>query len=103
MQTKSCNTASKASRSRTRKSDPQTPRQPASTKKWLPRSKPARIAVGSALVAGGVFGFLPILGFWMLPVGIGVLSKDVAAVRRLARNARVKFGRWRQSRRETRG
>jgi hypothetical protein len=59
--------------------------------------------VGGALVAGGLVGFLPIVGFWMLPVGIGVLANDIPAVRRMTRNARVKFGRWRQNRRRARG
>jgi hypothetical protein len=29
------------------------------------------------LIAGGTLGFLPILGFWMIPLGIGVASLDV--------------------------
>jgi hypothetical protein len=28
-------------------------------------------------MCGGVLGFLPILGFWMLPLGVGVASLDV--------------------------
>jgi hypothetical protein len=74
-------------------------RRQASTKKWLPRSRTGRIIVGGALVAGGLVGFLPVVGFWMIPLGIGVLSVDVPIVRRFARNAKVKIGRWRQKRR----
>ena len=64
----------------------------------LPSSKPARIAIGSALVLGGVLGFLPILGFWMIPLGLIVLGQDVPVIRRWHRRAAVRFGRWRRAR-----
>lgn len=51
----------------------------------MPRSRVGRIATGSALVVGGTLGFLPILGFWMVPVGLVVLSHDLPAVRRQRR------------------
>lgn len=51
----------------------------------LPQSPSLRIALGLGLVAGGVLGFLPVLGFWMLPLGLLVLSKDLTSVRRLRR------------------
>ncbi len=51
----------------------------------LPRSRPLRIGAGTALIVLGLFGFLPILGFWMLPLGILVLSYDIPLVRRLRR------------------
>lgn len=41
-----------------------------------PRYKWPRIAVGLVLVIGGVFGFLPILGFWMAPLGLSLLAVD---------------------------
>ena len=47
----------------------------------LPDFAPARIAIGLALIAGGLAGFLPILGFWMIPLGVLVLSYDIARVR----------------------
>ncbi len=53
-----------------------------------------RIGLGVILVIGGFLGFLPILGFWMLPLGLVVLSIDFAAVRRFRRQASVKLGRW---------
>ena len=40
-----------------------------------------RIPVGIALTAGGVVGFLPILGFWMVPLGLAVLAHDVPVMR----------------------
>ncbi len=46
------------------------------------RSKAARIAAGVLLVAGGLLGFLPVLGFWMIPLGLAVLSYDFPPARR---------------------
>lgn len=60
----------------------------------LPRSVVLRVLLGVLLVLGGLLGFLPVLGFWMVPVGIAVLSVDIPAVRRFRRNATVKIGAW---------
>jgi hypothetical protein len=46
-----------------------------------PAAAPYRIPVGVALTVGGVFGFLPILGFWMAPLGLAVLAQDVPVMR----------------------
>jgi len=51
----------------------------------MPRSRPLRIALGGLLIVFGILGFLPILGFWMIPLGILVLSYEFAAVRRWRR------------------
>ncbi len=67
----------------------------------LPRSRTVRIALGTALVAMGVFGWLPILGFWMIPLGLLVLSADFHYVRRFRRRLEVWSGR-RQRRRQGR-
>jgi len=67
----------------------------------LPRSKPLRIGLGTALVLGGFLGFLPVLGFWMVPLGIVVLSVDLPVARRLRRRTVVWWERRRQARRET--
>ena len=53
-----------------------------------------RVALGLLLIAGGLLGFLPILGFWMIPLGLLVLSVDLSPVRRFRRNSTVKFGYW---------
>jgi len=60
----------------------------------LPRSRIARMIIGAALVLGGIVGFLPVLGFWMIPLGLIVLSIDLPIVRRWRRAAAVRLGRW---------
>lgn len=42
----------------------------------------ARSLLGVLLVIGGFFGFLPILGFWMIPVGGTFIALDVPPLRR---------------------
>lgn len=46
---------------------------------WTKRSVPPglRLVLGLLLVGGGVLGFLPVLGFWMLPLGIAVAALDI--------------------------
>jgi len=36
-----------------------------------------RVPAGIALIGGGVLSFLPVLGIWMLPVGVALLACDV--------------------------
>ena len=55
----------------------------------LPDSKPIRVGIGILLVAGGLVGFLPVLGFWMIPLGLLVLSVDLPIVRRWRRQLTV--------------
>ena len=45
-------------------------------------AKPYRIPIGIALILAGVIGFLPILGFWMVPLGLAVMAQDVPVLRR---------------------
>ena len=45
------------------------------TRRTLPPG--TRLPAGVLLIAGGTLGFLPILGFWMIPLGVGVASLDV--------------------------
>ena len=59
------------------------------TKLQLPKSKPLRIGLGLVLVGGGLLGFLPVLGFWMIPLGLLVLSVDLPIVRRWRRQLTV--------------
>ena len=47
--------------------------------RWLrdPDSRWVRLPLGLALIAGGVFGFLPILGFEFIPLGLLLIAQDV--------------------------
>jgi hypothetical protein len=36
-----------------------------------------RIPLAIGLLVGGTLGFLPILGFWMLPLGLALLAIDL--------------------------
>ena len=49
------------------------------TLKWGERHVPpgVRSVVGVFLMVGGVFGFLPIVGFWMLPLGLAFIALDI--------------------------
>lgn len=46
---------------------------------WLrkPSSKLVRIPLSLLLMLGGVFSILPVLGFWMLPLGFLLIAQDV--------------------------
>ena len=55
----------------------------------MPRSRFLRILLGVVLIFLGTLGFLPVLGFWMIPVGLLVLSSDIAMVRRWRRRMEV--------------
>lgn len=66
---------------------------PARLKKKIPKSRFWRIIVGVLLCIGGILGFLPVLGFWMFPLGLFVLSVDFPTVRRYRRRMGVKIGR----------
>lgn len=57
----------------------------------IPASRAGRIVLGVLFVVFGVLGFLPILGFWMVPVGLLILSQDLAIVRRWRRRLSVWF------------
>ena len=63
----------------------------------LPKSKPLRLGVGILLIVGGVLGFLPVLGFWMIPLGLLVLSVDLPTVRRWRRQLTVWWHRRRKA------
>lgn len=41
-----------------------------------------RTLLGVILIVGGIFGFLPVLGFWMVPLGILIISLDIAQLGR---------------------
>jgi hypothetical protein len=47
--------------------------------RWLrkPSSFAARLAAALLLILGGIFSFLPVLGIWMLPLGLLLIAQDV--------------------------
>ena len=60
--------------------------------RWLrhPDSRLIRIPAGLALMIGGVFSFLPILGAWMLPLGLMLLAADIPPLQR----PMARFAHW---------
>jgi hypothetical protein len=61
----------------------------------LPSWAPLRIALGIAFLIGGLFSILPVLGLWMIPVGVLILSIDLPPVRRFRRRTVAWYGRSR--------
>ena len=51
---------------------------------WLrkPSSIWVRIPVAILLVVGGVFSVLPVLGLWMLPLGLVLIAQDVPVLQK---------------------
>jgi len=64
----------------------------------MPQSRAARIGIGAGLIVGGCLGFLPILGFWMIPLGALVLSHDLPFARRMRQRWSVRWAKRRQKR-----
>ena len=68
---------------------------------------PIRFPVALLLIAGGVFSFLPILGVWMLPLGLLLRAVDLPVLRgpisvlviRGRRSGKAWLRRWRNRRR----
>ncbi|MSO70538.1 MAG: hypothetical protein EXQ88_00725 [Alphaproteobacteria bacterium] len=54
-----------------------------------------RVTIGVIFVLGGFMWFLPVLGIWMLPLGLVVLAFDIPFMRRWMRVwAKSHFARW---------
>ena len=47
-----------------------------------PDARWIRIPVGLLAVVGGIFSFLPVLGIWMLPLGLLLLAYDIPFLRK---------------------
>ncbi|WP_458071929.1 hypothetical protein [Rhodanobacter sp. BL-MT-08] len=72
---------------------------------WLrkPSSRWVRLPAGVLLILGGVFSILPLLGLWMLPMGMLLLVQDVPFLRRPTRRCLTCIEyRWRQRKRRRR-
>ncbi len=65
---------------------------------------PIRFPLALLLIVGGVFSFLPVLGIWMLPLGLLLLAVDLPILRgpisalviRARRKARLLSQRWKR-------
>lgn len=69
---------------------------------WMrePSARWIRIPAAILLIVGGFLGFLPILGFWMIPLGVLLLAQDIPFLRGPAGRALVwlhdRARRWRR-------
>jgi hypothetical protein len=45
------------------------------------RMRIVRLPLGVLLILGGIFSILPVLGLWMLPLGLMLLAVDIPALR----------------------
>jgi hypothetical protein len=63
-----------------------------------------RIPLGILLVIGGLLAFLPILGIWMLPLGLLILAIDLPVLQRPMNSTVLRgerqFKLWRRARRD---
>ena len=69
---------------------------------------PVRFPVALLMIAGGIFSFLPILGLWMLPLGLllavdlpvlrGPISALILRARRKGHRLALWWSHWRQRR-----
>lgn len=57
-----------------------------------------RIIIGLLLLVGGFLGILPILGFWMIPLGLLVLSLDFRWARRGYLYVTLRYRQWNEHR-----
>jgi hypothetical protein len=54
------------------------------------------VPIGLVLVIGGILGFLPVVGFWMLPLGLAILAAHSPLAARLFGGLRRASARLRQ-------
>jgi len=58
-----------------------------------------RLPLAILLLIGGLLGFLPVLGFWMIPLGLLILAIDLPALRPVVTTTIIRVRRWWQTRR----
>ncbi len=69
--------------------------------RWLrePARFPVRLVAAILLILGGIFSILPVLGLWMLPLGLALLAQDVPGLKvpmeKSARWIERQWRRWR--------
>ena len=59
-----------------------------------PRWRITRKLAAAALIAGGFLGVLPILGFWMMPLGLLLLAIDIPALQGPVAAMTIRGRRW---------
>jgi len=69
-----------------------------------PAARLIRIPLAILLILGGIFSFLPVLGIWMLPLGLLLLALDLVFLQgpvnmAILRGTR-KWSTWRRARRD---
>ena len=69
-----------------------------------PEARWVRIPLGFLLILGGIFSFLPVLGIWMLPLGLLLLALDLVFLQGpvnsgIVRGSR-KWSTWSRARRD---
>lgn len=89
----------------------ETPDRVARAIRWLrrPEARWIRWPVGLALIVAGCFGFLPVLGIEMIPVGLLLIAQDIPFLRQpvgkamlwLEEKWRHVRERWRQRRKKS--
>jgi hypothetical protein len=76
---------------------------------WIrrPAARLVRIPLGILLILGGVFSFLPVLGVWMLPLGLFLIAIDLpflqGPINRISFWAERKWTNWQRARRAKKG
>ena len=69
-----------------------------------PSARLIRIPLGILLILGGIFSFLPVLGIWMLPLGLLLLALDLMFLQGPVNSAILrgtrKWTTWRRARRD---
>ena len=73
---------------------------------WLrePSSRMVRLPVAGLLILGGIFSFLPVLGIWMLPLGLLLFAQDMPILEKpMAKGLGWIERRWRKRQRRTSG
>ena len=63
---------------------------------WVrrPQARLVRLPLALLLIVGGAMSFLPILGIWMLPLGLIILALDLAFLRSPVSGTIVRVERW---------
>lgn len=68
---------------------------------WVlrPNSRWVRWPVGLLFICGGILWFLPVLGLWMLPLGLLMIAEDIPPLKRwmvgVMMSAETRWRRWR--------